>query len=203
MAQTKVKPAAKTASKTAAEKAAKVTVKKAVTPPAPAEPSEPAFAHELARLRDDIDRTFERFFRGWPEWPRLPRLFEPDMFREMWEPMALPRFELRPRVDVSENEKAYEISAELPGIDEKDVNVTLSDDMLTIKGEKKSEREEKKKDYHRLERRFGSFQRTFPLPDDVDVDKIGASFKKGVLSVTLPKLPVGKSKRRKIEIEAK
>ena len=105
-----------------------------------------------------------------------------------------------PSVDVGETDKAFEITAELPGMDEDDIEVTLTDAGLTIKGEKKSEREETEKDYHRLERSFGSFQRFFAVPEEVDAAKIDARFKKGVLTVTLPK--TAKAKARKIKVKA-
>jgi HSP20 family protein len=108
-----------------------------------------------------------------------------------------------PAVDVVEKETAYEITAELPGMDEKNIELTVADDMLTIKGEKREEREEKKKDYYLSERRFGSFERSFRLPEGVESDKVEASFKKGVLTVTLPKTPEAqkKSKEKKISIK--
>ena len=90
-------------------------------------------------------------------------------------------------MDVTETDKAYEIAAELPGMSDKNVEVKLADGVLTIKGEKQEEKEEKKKDYYLHERNFGSFQRAFQVPDGVDADKIEASFKNGVLTVTLPK----------------
>ena len=91
-----------------------------------------------------------------------------------------------PVVDVVEKDKEYEITAELPGLDEKNIEVKLSDDVLTIKGEKKEEKEEKQKDYYLSERRYGSFQRSFRLPDGVDAEKIEARFKNGVLTLSLP-----------------
>ncbi len=108
-----------------------------------------------------------------------------------------------PFVDVVEKEKECQISAELPGLDEKDVEVSIADDLLTIKGEKKEEREEKAKNYYASERRYGAFQRSFQIPSGVDADKIGASFQKGVLMVTLPKTPEAQTKEKKIAIEAK
>ena len=92
-------------------------------------------------------------------------------------------------MDIAEHETAYEITAELPGMDESNIDVKFSDGTLTIKGEKKDEREEKQKDYHLSERRYGSFQRSFGVPDGVDADNIEAHFKNGVLTVTLPKRP--------------
>ena len=98
---------------------------------------------------------------------------------------------MAPRVDVSETDTELKIEAELPGIDEKDVEVVLSDGRLTIKGEKKQEKEEKKKDYHMVERSYGSFARSIVLPFEADPDKVKATFAKGVLTVTVPKPPRG------------
>lgn len=109
---------------------------------------------------------------------------------------------MAPRVDVTEDENAYEITAEMPGVEEKDVEVTVKENRLTLRGEKKSEKEEKKKDYHMTERSYGSFERSFRLPADVMADKIKADFAKGVLTLTLPKTPEAKSKERKIAIKA-
>ena len=99
------------------------------------------------------------------------------------------------------DEKAYEITADLPGMDDKNIEVKAVDGVLTIKGEKQEEKEEKKKDYYLQERSFGSFQRSFGLPDGVDQDKIEASFKKGVLIVTLPKRPEAQKPTKKIEVK--
>jgi HSP20 family protein len=107
---------------------------------------------------------------------------------------------MAPRVDVSETDTELKIEAELPGIDEKDVEVVLSDGRLTIKGEKKQEKEEKKKDYHLLERSYGSFARSIALPFEADPDQVKASFAKGVLTVTVPKPPEVKAKEKKIAI---
>jgi HSP20 family protein len=107
-----------------------------------------------------------------------------------------------PVVDVAEREKDYEITAELPGMDEKDIEVSLSDDVLTIKGEKKEEKEERQKDYHVSERRYGSFQRSLRVPDGVDANKIEAKFKNGVLTLILPKSPEAQKKKKKIEVKS-
>lgn len=107
-----------------------------------------------------------------------------------------------PAIDVSETGKAYEITAELPGMDEKNVVVKLANGVLTIKGEKQDEIEEKKKDYYMRERSFGSFERTFAVPDAVGSDKIEASLKKGVLSVTLPKSAEAQKAKKKIAVRA-
>jgi HSP20 family protein len=92
------------------------------------------------------------------------------------------------------------VEAELPGMDEKDVSVTLSSGVLTLKGKKKSEREEKKDDYHLMERSYGSFQRSFQLADTIDPDKVTATFDKGVLKVTLPKRPEAVKAEKRIPI---
>jgi HSP20 family protein len=131
----------------------------------------------------DIDRMFEDFSRSW----RLPTLAERETL-------------LAPVIDVSETDDTIEVSAELPGIDEKDVDVEVADNVLTIKGEKKSEKEEKKKDFHLVERSYGSFLRSVPLPYDVDPAKVTAKFAKGVLTVTMPKPPQAKKKLKKIKV---
>ena len=111
-----------------------------------------------------------------------------------------------PAVDITESDKAYEISAELPGMDEKNIEVKVVNGSLIIKGEKQEEKEEKKKekkkDYYLHERQFGSFERCFEVPEGVDADKIEASFKKGVLIVTLPKKPEAQKPAKKIEVKA-
>ena len=107
-----------------------------------------------------------------------------------------------PAVDIAESEKGYEITVELPGMDEKNVEVKVSNGNLTIRGEKQEEKEEKKKDYYLHERHFGSFERSFEIPEGVDADKIEANFKKGVLTVALPKKPEAQKPTKKIEVKA-
>lgn len=112
-----------------------------------------------------------------------------------------------PSLDVSETEKEIRIVAELPGVDQKDVEVTLVGDVLTIKGEKKSEKEEKKDEkgrtWHRVERSFGAFQRSMRMPGDIDPAKVAADFRDGVLTVTLPKPAELQQQTKKIEIRSK
>src|SRR5262245_35989580 len=105
-----------------------------------------------------------------------------------------------PAVDIVDKENLYEITAELPGLNESDIDVKVSGGVLTIKGEKKDEREEKKKDYYVSERRYGSFQRSFGVPDGVDTDRIEAQFRNGVLTITLPKTPQAQKSEKRIEI---
>ena len=142
-----------------------------------------------------MDRLFEDFGRSF--WPPSRRSFfapAPLWGREMTWGTA-------PAVDVVENEKAYEIKAEMPGMDEKNIEVKVANGNLTIKGEKLEEKEEKK-DYCLQERKFGSFERSFGIPEGVDTDKIEAAFKNGVLSVTLPKKLEAQTPAKNIEVKA-
>ena len=107
-----------------------------------------------------------------------------------------------PRIDVKESEAAYEISAELPGLEEKDVEVTVADGILSLKGEKSAEQEVQDNNYYRKERVYGSFERSFHLPDEVEADKVEANFKNGVLTVGLPKSEEAKSVVHKVEVKA-
>ena len=100
-----------------------------------------------------------------------------------------------PTADVVAGEKECKITAELPGMSEKDLEIVLAGDVLTLKGEKKEEHEEKGENHHVSERRYGSFQRSFALPEDADPEKIEAAFKNGVLTVTLPKRPEAQQPR--------
>jgi HSP20 family protein len=149
----------------------------------------------IETLRTEIDRLFDNFGRGfWSSPFRSLAEFEPR-----WPSTA--QF----AVDVAESDKAYEITAELPGMDEKNIEVKVVNGGLSIKGEKKDEKEEKeekKKDYYVSERRYGSFERYFRMPDGVDADKIEANFKKGVLTVTLPKKAEAQKPAKKIDVKA-
>ena len=106
-----------------------------------------------------------------------------------------------PSVDLTESAEAIEVEAELPGVSEEDVQVSLDGDVLTIRGEKRSETKTEKKDYHHVERAYGTFQRSFRLPAEVDQDKVEATFKKGVLTVRLPKTERALERVRKIEVK--
>ena len=105
-----------------------------------------------------------------------------------------------PQVDVTETDKEIKVSADIPGVEPKDIDVSVEDGMLIIKGEKKYEREEKEKGQHRMERSYGSFERAIELPTEVDESKAKAEFKKGVLRLTLPKRPGAPSRRKKIPV---
>lgn len=156
----------------------------------------------LASLREEVDNLFERFS---DDWPNLPNIFGrgwsypvADLDRRF----SLSKLELTPRVDVSENEQEYEIMMELPGMTGDDIEITLSDDSLTVKGQKRDEREEKKNNYHIKERSYGSFQRSFRIPSGVDHNKIDASCVSGVLQVSLPKTENAKSNKRSIKVKS-
>jgi len=155
----------------------------------------------IHQLRNEMDQLFDRFFGRAPmrAWPR--GLFDWD-----WEPFRdlrplVPEMRM-PNVDVHETDREFTIEAELAGLDEKDVELELKDDVLTLKGEKKAEKEEKKKDYHLSERSWGSFERSFHLPDGVDRDKVSAKFRNGVLTVSLPKTEKARKESRKISIRS-
>lgn len=144
-------------------------------------------------LRREVDRLFEDFDRG--SWLSPFRsAFDIEPLKAAWGAV--------PAVDFVEKDNAYEVTAELPGLDEKNIEVKLVNGGLTIKGEKQEEKEEKEKGYYLRERHFGSFERSFRIPEGVDPDKIEASFKKGVLKVTLPKKAEAQKPAKKIEVKA-
>jgi len=149
----------------------------------------------LKSLRREVDRLFEDFTMNPFRLPfRRPAFdIEPFWQAESW--IAAPA------VDLVEQEKAFELTAELPGLDEKNVEVKVVNGVLTIKGEKQEDKEEKNKDFHMRERRFGTFERALRIPDTIDADKIEASFKKGVLTVTLPKIAEAQKPVKKIEVK--
>lgn len=153
--------------------------------------------HPFETLHREIDRLFDDFGRDFWRSPFRRSAFDIEPF---WGGEA--KFVTAPAVDIAEKDNAYEITADLPGLDEKNIEVQLSNGNLTIKGEKKEEKEEKKKDFYLQERRFGSFERTFGVPEGVDTDKVEASFKKGVLTVTLPKKPEAQKPAKKIDVKA-
>lgn len=144
--------------------------------------SETSFDDPFRSFQREMNRLLDRTFRG--EWYAAGNGAPP----------------LAPSMDVKETDKAIEVQAELPGVDEKDVQVTYENGVLTIKGEKKSEKEETKGDYRVSERSYGAFARSLAV-DDVDADKIAARFSKGILKVMLPKLAGSTAKTKTIKIE--
>ena len=130
-----------------------------------------------------------------------------EAFEDVWKDFDFAPFrgerrlvDIVPTTDVSETDSAIVVSVELPGIDEKDVEVTVSEDRLTIKGEKKAQKEEKEKNYYRMERSYGAFRRAIALPDEADADNADATFDKGVLTITIPKTEKAKEAVKKVSI---
>ncbi len=151
----------------------------------------------LESLRRGIDQLFDDFSLGTWRSPFRRSFFDMDPFRR-----AKVAFTGMPAMDVTETEKGYKVVAELPGMDEKNIEVKIANGILTIKGEKQEEKEEEKQDFYVRERSFGSFERTFRVPEGVDLDKVDASFKKGVLTVTLPKTAEAQKAEKKITVKA-
>ena len=137
----------------------------------------------------EMNRLFDDFFTDFPLAPR-------------WGERDLPSVAFNPRVDVSETDKEVKVSAEMPGMDEKDITVEMDDATITVRGEKKTETEDKGKNWHRREQSYGSFHRVIPLPASVQGEKAKAKFKKGVLTITVPKREEEQAKRKAITIES-
>jgi len=173
-----------------AEKATKLPVKKEKQAQPAAETS------ALANLRREVDRLFDQF--NLSEW-RFPFGRGSAGLELAW-PQA--DWQVAPAMDLVEKNGGYEVTAELPGIEEKNVEVKVANGLLTIKGEKSEEKEEHDKEYYLSERRFGSFHRSFRIPEGVDVDRIEASFAKGVLTVALPKTAQARQNEKKIQVKA-
>lgn len=166
-----------------------VEVKKATPAPTP-------FPDAWGSFRTEMDRLFEQF-SGAFGMPSLRRMFD---IEPAWRTQSSFSF-AAPAIDVSEDDKVYKITAELPGLEAKDLDVSISGDTLVIKGEKQQEKEQKDKNYHVTERTYGSFQRAFALPEGVARDKIAADLSKGVLTVTLPKTAEAQQPTQKIEVK--
>jgi len=145
----------------------------------------------FAGVRREIGSLVEDFFG------RRPSTSRRHSFLDVASRRARATLGAIPAVHLAETDKAYEITSELPGgMGEKDVEVKFADGVLRIKGEKQEEREEKKRGYHMRERSFGSFERTFQVPEGIDTDKISTRFMKGVLAVTLPKKAEAQAERK-------
>ena len=136
----------------------------------------------------DIDSLFNRMTPRLGHWPRLSVEGDGGV-----------TFEWSPSADISETEKEYLIRAQLPGLKKEDVKVTLSDGVLTIEGERKQQKEEKSEKFHRVESSYGSFTRTFSLPDNVKADAVRCESKDGVLTVHIPKTEQKKPKEIAIQ----
>lgn len=140
------------------------------------------------RLHYEMNQLVDNFFLGFPV-----SLFPGDV-KNSWEGL------MRPRVDIAENSKRYTITVEVPGVEEKDIELTLADGTLTVRGEKRYEKEDDDKQYHRVERSYGSFQRVISLPDNANGQEVKAQFKNGVLTITVGKTSEAESTGRKIVI---
>ncbi len=158
--------------------------------------SAPVAWHPLEGLRNEVDRLFDAFDRNFWGAPFRRSMFD---IESHWPSDVV--WKATPAVDVVETDGSYEITAELPGMDDKNVEVKVANGSLTIKGEKQEEKEERKKDYYLHERHFGSFERRFQVPHGVDADKIEANFKNGVLKVTMPKTAEAQKAAKKIPIK--
>jgi HSP20 family protein len=137
---------------------------------------------ELSTFRREMDRLFERFFGEFPS-------------------LELPGMAWTPRLDVTETKDSLVVKAELPGLEAKDLDISVSGKTLTIKGERKQEKEEKDEHHHLIERSYGAFSRMVELPATVAADNIKAAFKSGVLTITLPKTEEAKRKAIPIKVE--
>lgn len=142
--------------------------------------------HPLADLRSEIDNIFDQFFGRYK-----------SQELDTWEGMPI----RSPAIDMEETDKDILIKAEMPGLNPKDFQISLSGNNLTIKGENKEEKEEKKKNYHMIERRYGSFYRSIPLPCDVESDKVEANYDKGILEIKLPKCKPTEAKKITVNVK--
>jgi HSP20 family protein len=143
-------------------------------------------------FHDEVDQLFDDFFNGLGLSPFRSR-------SGMLE--GISGTLLKPRLDLGSTDKEYTVSVEIPGVSEKDINLELVHDTLIIRGDKKQEKEEKNKNFYRLERSYGSFQRTLSLPEDANRDNINADFKNGVLKIVIPKTKLPESRVKQIEIK--
>ena len=146
--------------------------------------------HPLVQLQREMDRLFAHTFHGFGLSPFRSELFTPLTASGL----------LKPQVDIGASGMEYCITVEVPGVDKKDVKIEIANSTMTIRGEKKQEKEEKDKDYFRVERSYGSFQRILSLPEDADQDDVKATFKHGVLTIRMPRKPIPQSEVKQVEI---
>lgn len=153
--------------------------------------------HPMQTLRHQIDNLFRDFNHDFLRWPaaRTPFDLEAPGFRSL-SAMATPV------VDIVEHDDNYVIEAEVPGMDESNIEITLSNDVLILKGEKREEKEEKDRNHYLSERQYGAFERRFQIPTGVDRERIAATFSRGLLKLVLPKLPQAQKSPRHIAIKA-
>ena len=159
----------------------------------PAGESDDYLSRSMAQFHREVDRLFDQAFRGFglssfgSRRPLLPRM-NGDI--------------LKPTLDLGATDKAYTITVEIPGVDENDVKLEIANDTLTIQGEKKQENEEKGKNFYRMERSYGSFQRVLSLPEDADQNGVTATFKKGILTVRMPRKALPETDVKQIEVKS-
>jgi HSP20 family protein len=143
-----------------------------------------SFPSDILSMQREINRMFDTFFRG-----------------GLSDETALAPSAWSPAVDIAEHDNEYVVKMEIPGVDKGDVKITMRDGVLTVSGEKKSEKESKGSSYHRVERSYGTFERSFSLPSSVKADNIDAVFKDGILSITLPKSETSKPKQIEVKVK--
>ena len=148
------------------------------------------YGFPVGRLHNEIDRLFDDFFSA----GKFPSLFDNSGF---FNNPAL----LKPNLDIAEDKENYNITVEVPGVDEKDIKIDVNDNLLTIRGEKRHEQKSSEDKYHSIERSYGAFQRTLSLPANTDNSKITAKFKNGVLNIVIAKKEHSKPEGRTINIE--
>ncbi|MBW1990429.1 MAG: Hsp20/alpha crystallin family protein [Deltaproteobacteria bacterium] len=149
------------------------------------------YASPLAQMHREMDRMFDELLQGFG----VPPL-------SLNRPFASPEKWLRPTLDIAATDKEYAVSVELPGVDKDDVRVEVADETLCIFGRKEQKKEDKQKDYYRMERSYGSFQRVLHLPEDADPEGIKANFKNGVMKLSIPRKQSEKARSRQIEVTA-
>jgi len=176
---------------------AKAETKVPVTtePHSPAPPSALQQWRPLENLRREMDRLFDDFNMNPFRLPVRRPVFDLEPF---WRPES---WIASPAIDLVERDKAFEMTADMPGLEEKDIEVNVANGVLTVKGEKEEGKDDKKEDFHLRERRFSSFERSIRLPETVDADKIEATFKNGVLKIVLPKTAEAQKPAKKIEVK--
>lgn len=149
--------------------------------------------HPVLSLQQEMNRLFEDFFRApnWESFGEFPALSTEHFWGDV-----------TPRIDMSETDKELLVKVELPGMTEKDVDISINRDMLTISGEKKQEKEQSEKGWYRMERQYGSFSRSIPLPYEIESDKAEALYKDGILSIKLPKSAVQQKATKSIPVKS-
>lgn len=155
--------------------------------------------HPLMTLRSDVDRLFDDFFKGFTFGP-FGRPFDMAPFRRLEERFHAQEM-MMPKADIVETDTAFVLTAELPGMGMDDIEVTITEEHLTLQGEKKEEEAQDHDNVHLMERRYGTIRRTFPVPETVLRDKVSADFKDGILTITMPKRKTTPPKTRKIKVK--